>query len=313
MKMSFPTVLLFVAGLFILWAGAELLVRAAVRIAVRLGVSSAVVGLTVVAYGTSLPELLVGVVAAVNKRGMIVYGDVVGSNILNLSFVLGLAAFVGVVLVERRMNRFVLPFLVGATALLIVLSIDEKFSRVDAAAFLIIMAVYQWFLLGFGVKDAREQNGDESASRGMPLGVLVLAVIVGFVMLWVGAYLMVESAVSIARALGVSERVIALTIVAVGTSLPEAATAVVAAVRRHSALGLGGLVGSNVFNTLLILGVSGLISPIALNARDMLVDYTALGAFTLAAMLFGFTGRIGRVAGILMMLGYAAYLAVILL
>ncbi|HDH96226.1 MAG TPA: sodium:calcium antiporter, partial [Proteobacteria bacterium] len=250
--MDIASVAAFILGLALLWTGAELLVHFGVKLAVRLGISSALVGLIVIAYGTSLPELVVGVIAAVQKRGLIVYGDVVGTNIVNLSFVLGLAAIVGVVTVKREIARFQLPFLAAITALLIMLSMDGVLSRLDALAFLVAMGLYLYLTIRSEAQS--ELEGDIAISGGASLPLLVISIAAGFVILILGARLMVDSAVLIARALGVSDRVIALTIVAAGTSLPEAATAIVAAVRRQAALGLGGLVGSNIFNTLLILG-----------------------------------------------------------
>jgi len=309
--MNPANVLIFVFGLFLLWVGAEFLVRSGARLALRLGVSSALVGLIVIAYGTSLPELVVGVIAAVQKRGLIVYGDVVGTNILNLSFVLGLAAFVGVVTVKKEISRFQLPFLAVITALLIILSVDEVLSYLDALVFLVIMMFYLWFTVQFGVRNRAEQDVGELRGSSIPL--LIALIVIGFAVLLLGAHLMVSSAVRIAHALGVSDRLIALTIVAMGTSLPEAATAIVAAIRRQAALGLGGLVGSNIFNTLLILGISGIITPIKLETKGLLLDYSALGVFTLSAMLFGFSGKIGRSTGILMMFGYIVYVAILIL
>ena len=310
LTMDIASVAAFILGLVLLWAGAELLVHFGVKLAVRLGISSALVGLIVIAYGTSLPELVVGVIAAVQKRGLIVYGDVVGTNIVNLSFVLGLAAVVGAVTVKREIARLQLPFLAAITALLIILSMDGVLSRLDALAFLVAMGLYLYLTIRSEAQS--ELEGDIAISGGASLPLLVISIAAGFAILILGARIMVDSAVLIARALGVSDRVIALTIVAAGTSLPEAATAIVAAVRRQAALGLGGLVGSNIFNTLLILGVSGAITPIGLEKGGLVLDYSALGIFTVSAMLFGFTGRIGRAAGALMVLGYAAYIALLI-
>lgn len=300
------------AGLAMLVLGAEALVRGAERLAAAFGVSSLVIGLTVVAFGTSAPEFSVSLLAALRGLPGLAVGNAVGSNSFNILVILGLAALVTPLAVRRRLVRQELPLLIAVTLLLLGFGLDGRLSRGEGALLLVLLLLYL-ALLG------RQSRGERSAAPRPPRAVRpllldVARVMVGLALLVLGSRRLVEGATAIALELGASPRVIGLTVVAAGTSLPELAASLVAALRHERDIAVGNVLGSNLFNLLGVLGTGALAAPtgLPLAGRAQGLD---LGVSLLAALaclpIFITGGRISRLEGALMLLGYGAYLALL--
>jgi cation:H+ antiporter len=306
-----PDALLVVGGLVALLTGAELVVRAGTGIATRLGVRPIVIGLTVVSLGTSMPELAVGVDAAVSGSPGLAVGNIVGTNLVNILLILGLSAALVPIALERTTLRFDLPVMTGVALLLVVvLSIDGTLSRLDGAVLLLAAIAYTvglWRMSRRGPADLGETP--PVASRG-PL-VLTLLLVVGLAVIVLGAELLVDGAVSAAHALGVSESVIGLTVVAIGTSAPELVTTVLSTVRGERDIAIGNLFGSSIYNIGAVLAVTIVVAPGGLPVpRDVLVaDLLLLGVVAVAAVPVFLSGaRISRLEGAAFVAAYAAYL-----
>ncbi len=314
--MTGGTLGLFVLGLALLVGGGEALVRGASRLAVALGISPLVVGLTVVAFGTSSPELAVSVRAALAGQADVAVGNVVGSNIFNVLCILGLSAAVAPLVVAQQLVRLDVPIMIGVSVGLFVLALDGTIGRVDG---LVLVAG----AVGYGLFTVR-QSGKETAAvraeyeetfgprpRGVRQAVVdVVLVVGGLAMLVAGARWLVNGAVAAAEALGMSTLVVGLTIVAAGTSLPEVATSVVAALRGERDIAVGNVVGSNILNVLAIAGLAGVVSsrgvPVAPAALRF--DLPVMIAVSAACLPIFFTGyRIARWEGFLFLAYYAAY------
>lgn len=265
--MDATTLVLFVLGLGLLIGGAELLVRGASRLAMAVGISPLVVGLTVVAYGTSAPEAAVSVGAALRGQGDLALGNVVGSNIFNVLFILGASALVTPLLVQKRMVRIDVPLMIAVSLALLLLSLDGRLGRLDAALLFGGAITYTVVLIRQGRREgaaaaaAAEVPAEPVARTPAMLALNVALIAAGLVMLVLGSRWLVNGAVSLATAMGVSELVIGLTIVAAGTSLPEVATSILAAFRGERDIAVGNVVGSNIFNILAVLGLTGIVSP----------------------------------------------------
>lgn len=304
-------------GLVLLYVGAEWLVKGAAGLARAFGVRPLVVGLTVVAYGTSAPELVVSTLAALEGRGAIAVANVVGSNIANIGLILGLTALISPPVVDRALIRREVPVLVLAAVLAPLLLWNDHIGRAEALGLTLGAVLFTWWTVATAkkvppVSQFREEVGEEVAeeagtgSRPKLAGFAVfgLAVLIG------GGKVFVDGAVGLALALGMSERVVGLTIVAVGTSLPELAASVIAALRGHPAIAIGNVVGSNIFNMLLILGASGLIRPFDVSFEALRVDAYVMIAFSLGvAVLLRSERRISRAEGGVLLAAYGGYLA----
>ncbi|WP_422000660.1 calcium/sodium antiporter [Roseovarius mucosus] len=308
---------LVAAGLVLLFVGGEALVRGAVAIAERMGVSKLLIGLVIVGFGTSTPELLVSVKAALDGASEIALGNVVGSNIANILLIFGLAAVIAPVMGWARtaVREALVATLVSLVAFALVQG--AVISRMEGIAMLLVMVGYLVASYWLERRDRSAQTFQHEA-EAFAGGVAVrrwvppLLALGGIVALVFGADLLVEGAVNIARVYGVPDAVIGLSLVAIGTSLPELATAIVAAIRRQSDVVLGNVIGSNIFNILAILGVTVVIQPIEVSARFRDVDTPVmLGvALLLLALLFA-TRRIGRGWGLVMLGLYAAYMVML--
>lgn len=313
--------LLFLAGLALLLLGAEALVRGASRLALALGMPPLVVGLTVVAIGTSTPELAISVGGALAGTPDIALGNVVGSNIANVLLVLGFVALVTPLVVQRQLVRLDVPVMISVSLLTLLLAWNGRITRVEGVLLLAGAAAYIGFLLWLARRrpeaapDAEELDLDPAAAPPrVPRQLLLIAL--GLALLVVGARLLVAAAVELAAALGLSELVIGLTVVAVGTSLPEIATSVVAGLRGKRDLAVGNIVGSNIFNLLLVLGATALASPsgVAVSPAAQRFDLPAMVAVAIACLPIFFTGhRIARWEGALFLAYYVAYVAYLLL
>jgi cation:H+ antiporter len=316
---------MFIAGLVALVAGAELLVRGASKLALSFGISPLVVGLTVVSFGTSAPEMAVSVGAVLNGTTDIAIGNVVGSNIFNVLFILGLSALITPLVVNIQLIRQEVPIMIGASLLLLALSLDGKLGLFDGGLLFALLLAYTVFL----VRQSRAETQaarDEYAAEVQPsapgawdarLPVQLALIVVGLGLLVLGSEWLVASAIIFAKALGVSDVVIGLTIVAAGTSMPEVAASVMAAVKGERDIAVGNVVGSNLFNILGCLGLSGLVAgsdglvvpPSVLN-----FDIWVMIAVALACLPVFLTGReIARWEGGVFLLYYAAYVAYLIL
>lgn len=312
--------LLLVLGGFCLYVGAEWLVRGASGLAAMLGVRPLVIGLTVVAYGTSAPELVVGVGAALSQKGAIALGNSVGSNIANIGLILGLTALIAPPTVERSLRRRDLPVLAASTLAVPVVLLDGRVSRWEAGSLLFCAFAYSaWTLITAkaqnrsaleAVRDASEGAGGPAPRKRLAL---VATTVVGLLALLGGGKVFVDGAVGVARVLGMSERVVGLTIVAVGTSVPELMTSVIAARRGHPDVAVGNVVGSNIFNTLLILGAAGLVGSVSQPLREVWLDLTALVALTTVGLIAMLKPRITRRVGALLVCSYVAFLLALVL
>jgi len=311
------------AGLVMLVAGAELLVRGASRLALRFGISPLVIGLTVVAFGTSSPEMAVSVQSGLGGQADIALGNVVGSNIFNVLAVLGLAALIAPLVVQQQLVRLEVPLVVGLSVMILVMAQDGRIGALDGLLLVGGLMAYTVVVIRRSRREAAavqaeyaKEFGDAAAGWLASLPVQIACVIGGLGLLVLGATWMVDSAVSVARALGISDAVIGLTIVAAGTSFPELATSVVAAMRGERDIAVGNVVGSSVFNLLGILGMAALVTPGGLSVAPALVnfDIPVMIAVAFACLPIFATGhRIARWEGAVFLGYYAAYAAYLIL
>lgn len=299
-------VLLLLTGIVVVLKGADWLTAGAVGIAGRMGVPQIVIGLTVVAMGTSMPEFFVSLMSAINGTPDLAVGNIVGSNIFNALLIVGCAAMTAPIAIQRATVRRDIPVAVAASVALMVMALDGCVSRVDAAILLAGFAAYMWLTL----RHAARGRADEPEGGRKPVGVAkaVLFVAVGLLCLVFGSNVFVDNASALAHALGISDAVIGLTIVAGGTSLPELATSVVAARKGDSGIAIGNVLGSNVFNILMILGVTGLVVPMTISGITA-VDLTVMVASMVLLWLFSFTKyRIERWEGVVLAACFVGYM-----
>ncbi len=311
----FIDLLWVIFSLILLFIGAEGLVRGSASLALRLGLTPLVVGLTVVAYGTSTPELLVSTKAALAGQGDIAIGNVVGSNIFNIGIILGLAAVVCPIKVQFQLIKLDAPIMIGVSILLVALIWDGKISRIEATGLFAGILIYT---IG-NIWLARRQTSktvEEEFSEGVPPksghpALDILYILGGLAVLVLGSRLLVDNSIDLARAWGVSEAVIGLTIVAAGTSMPELATSILAAIRKQPDIAIGNVVGSNIFNILSIVGISGLVAPLHAPGISPF-DLGVMVAFSIVLYPMLYTGlTLRRVEGALLLLGYVAYVWVL--
>lgn len=316
--MSVTVLVLFVVGLVLLVAGAEFLVRGASRLAALVGVSPLVIGLTVVAYGTSAPELAVSVQSALKQTTGIALGNAVGSNIFNVLLILGVSAMITPLIVSSQLIRRDVPIMIGVSMLLFLLSVDGQLGRLDGALLVGLAVAYT----GWSIVQSRKENNDTSemeqpSLRGRwQVGLQLVLIVVGAGMLVQGANWLVDGAVALAEFLGVSETVIGLTIVALGTSLPEVATSVVASIRGERDIAVGNVVGSNIFNILVVLGAASLVAPqgIPVTTSNLTFDMPVMIAVAVVCLPIFFTGgQIARWEGMLFFGYYLAFTAYLVL
>lgn len=270
--------LLFVGGLM-LYFGAEWLVRGGAGLALAMGVRPLVIGLTVIAYATSAPELVVSTLATWQGKSEVALGNVVGSNIANIGLILGLTALIATPSTDGRLARREIAVLIVATLALPLSLLDGVLDRIEATLFLLGSLAFTLLALRWSRQDGMPEEPEE-LTRGLSKRRLAFLLAFGLVVLVAGGQLFVKGAVRIALDFGVSERVVGLTIVAVGTSLPELAASLVAAARGHAEMAVGNVVGSNIFNLLLVLGAAGLLLPIQAQLSTWKVDLVVMGALT---------------------------------
>jgi cation:H+ antiporter len=300
-----------IAGLGLLYLGAQILVKGGAALALRLGLNALVVGLTVIAYGTSSPEMVVSVSASLQDNGAIAIGNVVGSNICNIALILGVCALVSPLSASAQIIRREIPIMIGVSVLLAAMLWDEQLSRLEGGVLFAGIVVYTVLT----VRDARaetkgkaeQEYGEDFPAGSMGLGKSVLLVVAGLGVLVVASQLFVGGAVVLAKSWGVTEAVIGLTVVAVGTSMPELATSLVAAVRGHGDVAIGNVVGSNIFNVLGILGIAALINPIDTSGLSR-VDLATMVVAALAMLPAARSGGvISRLEGAILLVAYVGY------
>ena len=290
----------------LLFLGAELLVRGGAGLALRLGLTALVVGLTVVAYGTSSPELLVSVKSAMAGQAGIAVGNVIGSNIFNIAVILGLAALIKPIGASSTIIRRDGPVMVGVTLLGMLVLMDSVIERWEGGVLLATSVLYTWWIIRHARRVAANEQDGDMVSMGLGKGIVLI--LAGLVILALGSQLLVDNAVVLARAWGVSEAVIGLTVIAAGTSMPELATSVVGAIRGQSDISLGNVVGSNIFNILFVLGLAGVIHPIqALGIRNS-DQFFMLGVAVVLTPLMWTGKTIGRREGLFLLAIYGGYL-----
>lgn len=307
-----------IGGLVLLGLGADWLVRGSTRLAQAAGLSSLVIGLTVVAFGTSMPELVTSIVAGLQGNGTLAMTNIVGSNIGNIGLILALGAVIRALPVQSIMIRRDLPVMVAASTLFLVVLSGGWLTPVMGLIFLLLLGIFvAWQIRGSRQESAAVQAEFkegieivEGTAIAWPIGIAVAVTLGGLVTLVVGGKLLVDSAIVIAQAAGVSERVIGLTIVAVGTSLPELAATLVAVLRNEPDVAIGNVVGSNIFNILFIGGMVGMLSGIGELPPSLKTDlWVMLGYAVLASLLLITQSRLSRPEGALMLVGYLGYVA----
>ncbi|CAN5443042.1 calcium/sodium antiporter [soil metagenome] len=301
------TLIWFIIGLVSLIGGAELLVRSASKLAASVGVTKLVIGLTVVAFGTSAPELAVGIEAGIKDQTDILLGNVIGSNFTNTLLILGLSALIMPLKVHRNLIRFDLPVMIGATILLIGLSYNQILSTTECIILIIFLFAYLIALIRFSGKTNFTKK--EALQAGSPW-MNGLLTVVGLIMLIAGARWLVESATIFAEMAGISELIIGLTVVAIGTSLPEIVTSVLAAVRGEKDLAVGSIIGSNILNILSVIGISGLFtSEIPVQQTLINIDLMVLLGISILCVPFFYSGKIiSRTEGAILFSCYLLYL-----
>jgi len=299
---------LTVVGLVMLCFGGNWLVSGGVAIARKFRISNLVIGMTIVAYGTSTPELAASVAAA-GEHSAIILGNIIGSNIANVGMVIGVAAILVPLAVSKSVLRKEIPIMLGVSVLLILISIDGEISQYDGVLLLAGLGVFAYYTF----KDAMKQRAEnkEEIQQGANNVYLKSAGLIGIgvVLLYVGAILTVDNAVVLAKEFGLSEKIIGLTVIAIGTSLPELITSIIAIRKGHADIGVGNIIGSNIYNILMIMGVGAALGGVMVGA-DVYVDYAIMIIFSLSLLIALKTGIINRAMGVCLAIGYVAYLIV---
>lgn len=304
---------LLVIGFVLLVKGADWFVEGASKLAEKFGIPQLVIGLTIVAMGTSLPEAAVSVSAALKGSAEITIGNIVGSNIMNVLLILGVTSVITPIAVQKSTVRYEIPFVIAISVLLPGIGLtDNVVGRADGVILWILMIGYLLYLLRMA-KTGADMPGEETDAGGrMPVWKMRLLILAGGAMIVIGSDVAVDAATELARIFGMSERLIGLTIVAFGTSLPELVTSATAAVKGKADIAVGNIVGSNIFNILFVVGTSALITPVVYNGDFMVDSVVCIASAVLLWVLVFRKHRLGRVGGACMLAGYAAYFVYLL-
>lgn len=292
--------------------GAEFLVAGSVSVARRYKVSDFVIGAAIVGIGTSMPELVVSFFGALKGNADVAIGNVVGSNIFNVLGILGLTAICFPIAIDRKNMTFEIPFCIAISVILTLLALNffngtpATIGRVDGIILLLLFVGYMWYSFARDKQNTTDEAPVETKEPILALWVALLKIVGGLALLITSCDFFVDNAIVIAKSWGVSDAIISLTLIACGTSLPELAASVAAACKKNTQLALGNIVGSNIFNILLILGVSSQVMPLV-SADITIVDYAVMIAAAAFPLLFGFKGKIGRVGGAVMLLSFVLY------
>ena len=300
--------LLTVVGLVMLCFGGNWLVSGGVAIAKKFRISNLVIGMTIVAYGTSTPELAASVQAA-GEHSAIILGNIVGSNIANVGMVIGIAAILVPLAVNKSVLRKEIPIMLAVSFLLVLISVDGEISQYDGVLLLVGLGLFGYYTFKDAVKQ-RVENKEKIQQDQRNVYVKSAGLIgIGVVLLYVGAILTVDNAVVLAQEFGLSEKIIGLTVIAIGTSLPELITSIVAIRKGHADIGIGNIIGSNIYNILMIMGVGAVLGGVRVGT-DVYVDYVIMIIFSLSLLIALKTRIIGRAMGVCLTIGYVAYLIV---
>lgn len=305
-----PELTWMIAGLALLVIGADWLIGGSASLAKRLGINSFVVGLTVVAFGTSAPELAASIKAALDGEGGLAVGNVVGSNVANICLILGLTAIFRPVPAQSRVVKVDVPIMIGVTVLAMWFFVDGSIGRIEGAILALGIFIYTIGLYKTGKADDILEAADESEVEG-GVGVEVLGVVLGIVALAFGSTLLVDNATSVAVAIGVSTTVIGLTMVAFGTSVPELITSLTACFKRESDIAVGNILGSNVFNILSVLGIASLVAPLDVPHSVIVREMWVMLFVALACVPIFWRGKISRGEGVLLTIFYMVYMTLL--
>ena len=299
---------LTVVGLVMLCFGGNWLVSGGVAIARKFRISNLVIGMTIVAYGTSTPELAASIAAA-GEHSAIILGNIVGSNIANVGMVIGIAAILVPLAIHKSVLRKEIPIMLGVSVLLILISIDGEISNYDGILLLAGLGVFGYYTFKDAMKQ-RQKNKDDVPQGGNNIYLKSIGLIgLGIGLLYIGAILTVDNAVVLAKEFGLSEKIIGLTVIAIGTSLPELITSIIAIRKGHGDIGVGNIIGSNIYNILMIMGVGAALGGVMISS-DVYIDYAIMIMFSLALLIGLKTGVINRVMGVCLTIGYVTYLVV---
>ncbi|MBT8173897.1 MAG: calcium/sodium antiporter [Nitrosopumilus sp.] len=298
--------ILTVVGLVMLCFGGNWLVSGGVTIAKKFRISNLVIGMTIVAYGTSTPELAASVAAA-GEHSAIILGNIIGSNIANVGMVIGIAAILVPIAVSKSVLRKEIPIMLGVSILLILISIDGEISSYDGILLLVGLGVFGYYTFKDAMKH-REENKETTEPTKNNVYLKSFGLIgIGIVFLYVGAILTVDNAVILAQEFGLSEKIIGLTVIAIGTSLPELITSLIAIKKGHGDIGIGNIIGSNIYNILMIMGVGATLGGVMI-APDVFIDYAIMIIFSLSLLIALKTKVINRIMGCCIAAGYVLYL-----
>jgi len=304
----------FIAGSLILYWGAETLVRGSSRFALSLGIRPIIVGLTIIAMGTSVPEFMVSLLATIQKNKPIALGNIIGSNIANIGLVVGIASIIKPIRIKINTIRREMPFLILTTIIFYVLSLDGSLNFLDGISLLALFLFFMYYMIYLASADRRDEKrlqkemneGNDPRKKAVVSLMLTFA---GLALLLAGSHLIVKSAVSIAKAYGISEFVVGVTMVAVGTSLPELAVSSVGAFRGHAELAVGNVVGSNLFNMLFVIGLIALIFPIPVEKSVLKFEYLFMLGLTIIFFPMMRTGFVlNRWEGLILILAYGTFI-----
>ena len=299
---------LTVVGLILLCFGGNWLVTGGVAVAKKSRISNLVIGMTIVAFGTSTPELAASIAAA-GEHSAIILGNVVGSNIANVGMVIAIAAIIVPLVVKKSVLKKEIPIMLGVSVLLILISIDGELSQYDGVLLLGGLGVFAVYTFKDAMKQ-RNENKEDFKENTKSISLKSIGLIgLGVGLLYVGAILTVDNAVILAKEFGLSEKIIGLTVIAIGTSLPELITSIIAIRKGHTDIGVGNIIGSNIFNILMIMGVGAALGGVIISS-DVYVDYAIMIIFSLSLLIAIKTGIINRLMGVCLSVGYVIYLAV---
>ena len=286
--------------------GGNWLVSGGVGIAKKFRISNLVIGMTIVAYGTSTPELAASIVAA-GDHSAIILGNIVGSNIANVGMVIGVAAILVPLAVKKSVLRKEIPIMLGVSMLLVLISVDGEISQYDGVLLLIGLGVFAFYTFRNALKQRETSKDDVNPGKNNVYLKSAGLIGIGVVVLYIGAILTVDNAVIIATEFGLSEKIIGLTVIAIGTSLPELITSIIAIRKGHTDIGIGNIIGSNIYNILMIMGVGAALGGVLITS-DVYVDYAIMIIFSISLLIGLKTGIINRTMGVILATGYILYL-----
>ncbi len=314
------TYVLLLVGFVLLIKGADYFVEGASGIARLLRVPPILIGLTIVAFGTSSPEATVSIIAALEGSAGVAVGNVVGSNIFNITLVVGAAAFLYPLRVQSDSIKREIPFTLLASVVLLILMSDvalqgfggNMITRGDGLIFLLFFSIFMYYVIDNGLK-SRKGVVDNSAPMNIRWGKNIFITLIGLAAIIVGGQFVVDNGTKIAYSLGMSETLVGLTIIAIGTSLPELVTSITAALKKQSEIAIGNIIGSNIFNILFVLGASSVISPLSVSG-EVMIDVVFMIILTIVLLVFARTGyKIGKIEGVVLTIAYIVYLVYIIM